>query len=366
VTLDFINKYPVIKSWLIRQVGYYSKELYLFDDNQLKKNSRHNAKIIILAKCHYSESWQSFASVNKKEVDKILSLKKETLTHLGISFQTFTNKAIDGFDVKVTTIDENVITTLGQDKIYIPETELFTSGDSYQLLEIETLAGKVFCSFSGNKTKISYAKGIVDNTETYKLSVGLSSDVKAVVVNNDKFPSFLLSQLFKLRLNNFFSSISFDIKSWFNLTHLHLLYWGPLVSALCFYLLLNGYLYFKTNSFEQSLTLDGDKVGEIITQKRKLDQNISLFSVLSSEFGEQNFVHNHWQIVDTLLSAEMKITRINFQNSKLVIRGVADKASDVLTTITEHERIISAAFQGPVRKSRGKDSFILTLQVKGS
>jgi hypothetical protein len=304
--------------------------------------------------------------VNKKEVDKIISLKQSSIDGETKSSQVTKNESIDGYDVKTVTIDPIVINKLGKDKIYIAESELFTPKETNQLLHIDTLAGKIFCSNISNKVKSSYAKGIVNNVETYKMSVGLSNDIETLAVEKPNFPSFLLSKLFKTPLVNLTKIASFDIKTWCNPIHFHLLYWGPLVTTLCFYLLLNGYFYFKTNNLEQKIGEGGQQISEIISQKRELDVNSSLLNTLSNEFNHQNFTHNHWQVVDKLLMAGMKITGINFKENKLTIRGTADKASDVLQEISNYEQISSSEFQGPVRKSRGQDSFILNLQLKDS
>jgi hypothetical protein len=364
VNLEFISKYPTIKIWLIAQVGYYSKQIHQFKNGLLTAQKKHDPRVIIVAKCHYSELWQSFASVNKKELDKILKLKRDNHAVIGVTFQIFKNDAIDGFDVKITTIDQAVITSLGQSKIYIPETELFLPNESNALTQIETLAGKMFCASISNKMKSSYAKGIVDNVDTYKLSVGLPDEINPVIIQADSFSAFLLSQLFKLNLSSLTRATSFNIKAWFNLTQLHLLYWAPILTALCFYLVLNASLYLKTNSLEESLAAGGQQVSDIIIRKRQLDNNLAELSVLSTELNQRGFVHHYWQIVDALLTANMKITRITYKEGKLVIRGLADKASDVLATISSNEQISSAAFEGAVRKSGSQDSFILTMQIK--
>lgn len=364
MSLNFIYKSPTIKNWLVKQIGYYSKQFYVFDGDQLTSSLEVNTKVIIIAKCHYSETWQSFSSINKKELQKILALKKGTGPKTGVLFQSHINNAIDGFDVKTIKIDPLVIEVLGENRLYIPETELFTPYEENQLLEIETLEGKMFCSQIDKKVKTSYAKGIFNNIETYKLSVGLSENIEVVNIAANNCPLFLLTQLFKLNYSQLAKVVTFNIKTWFNSNHLHMLYWAPLLTALCFYIALNSYIYIKTNNVEQNISSSGKEISDIITDKRALDNNLVVLSTLTKEFKSKPFVHNHWEIIDELLSAQMTITRINFKNGELVIRGVADKASDVLSMISVNKQISSAAFEGPVRKSRGKDSFILTLQVK--
>lgn len=369
MTLNFINNYPIIKNWLVKQIGYYSKSLYSFNTehaNAVKLSLAQDTKsrVIIVAKCHYTESWQSISSVNKNELNKVLTLKKSTEHQVGVIFQAYKNNAIDGYDVKTIKIDQTVIKQLGETCTYIPETELFVPNEKNQLLQIETPAGLVFCSQIESKIKTTYAKGIINNIETYKLSVGLSENIEVVSVSVDNFSQFLLAQLFKLKYSQLPKVISFDIKAWFNTTQLHLLYWAPLLTALAFYLVLNGYFYIKTNELEQSLVSGGNQVGEIISKKNELDNNLATLAMLSEELNQQPLVHQYWQVFDDLLTSGMDITRISYKDNNITIRGEAEKASSVLSSIAANPLVTAAAFEGPVRKSRDKDSFVLTLQVK--
>lgn len=222
MTLDFISKHPVIKRWLIKQVGYYSNELYQFSDNKLIKSSINSPKLIIIAKCHYSESWQSFPSVNKKEIEKILELKnKNNIEQLNTS-QVLKNSSIDGYDVKTVTINTLILDVLGHDKIFIPESDLFILKDGNKLLEVDTLAGRIFCAKIDNKIKTSYAKGIINNISNYKLTVGIADDTEVQSVGKEQFPEFLLTQFQNFKLTKLHKVALFKLNSMFNSMHLHL------------------------------------------------------------------------------------------------------------------------------------------------
>lgn len=355
-----------MKGWLTKYLGYYANELFLFKNEQFInapiKGSK--PKVIIMAKNHFTETWQSFPSVNRKELDKILALKEQAQTESISKFQVFKNDKIDGFDVRIMTLDKAMIESLGEDKLFLPETDILAMNDADTLLQVESPAGKLFCVNVNGIIKSSYAKGIMVNIDTFKLTVGLPSDVDSQEITKSNFAQFLLMAIFNSSLSNLMQASVYNVKSWCKWNQLHLLYWAPLLTALSFYSLTSAYYYAQSNLITRGLEQGGSEVSEILQKKRAVDKNRSEIKTLSDDFGKQNYVHFHWQVIDKLLENGMIITRATYDAPILTIRGTADKASDVLAMIAKNEHVKSAAFQGSVRKSRGKDSFVLTLDIK--
>jgi hypothetical protein len=60
----------VIKQWLTSQLGYFADDMYQLADAKLAVNQVFDPRVIIVAKCHYQESWQSFSAINKKDAKK--------------------------------------------------------------------------------------------------------------------------------------------------------------------------------------------------------------------------------------------------------------------------------------------------------
>lgn len=355
-----------MKNWLVKQFGYYANGLLSITDNQFDTLQKENAlpKFIIVAKRHYTESWQTFPSVNRKELDKILQLKEAGKSESVTKHQVVPNDKVDGFDVKTIFIDNDVISVLGKDKVFIPESDLLMMEKTGVLLQLETPAGLLFCTNISGVVKSSYAQGIVANIETYKLSVGLPTDVTSVSISNNEYAKYLSEVLFTVPTTKLYQLALFNVKDWFNWSKLHWLYWAPLATALIFYAVTDSYYYYKNTTLTNSLSAGGTEVNEILQQKRTLDIRQREIAALSAEFSEQIFIHNHWQVVDVLIEAGMTITKTSYKAPVITIRGTADKASDVLAAISKYEYVKRAAFQGAVRKSRGKDSFILTIEVK--
>lgn len=367
MNLRLINKYPTIKKWLIGHLGYYANGMRSFSENKLKSTSNDFARIVIVAKCHYSESWQSFSSVNKKDLQKIIQLKKSTQSKSCIIFQSFENKTIDGFDIKITTFDQDLINELGANKILIPETELFNHAtDTTHVFQLDTIAGTLFSGGHGIKTMSSYAKGVLADIEMYKLSAGLPQNAQSTIIEQKYFADFLINQLLEQRLDSLIKRISVKPKEWVNINKLHILYWAPLLTALCFYLVSNSYLFMQTIRVEEKLAEGGEQVSTLLEQKQRQEQKRSTLALLSTEFKNERLVHNYWEVIYHLVECGMKVTRISYNKGQLVIRGNADKASEVLSGIAKNVQVKRASFEGPVRKSRGRDNFILTIMPKES
>lgn|GEM_PF-3509455 len=360
-----VDKYPKVTKWLTSKLGYYYNGMYSFCEGELKEQSIDFAYVVIVAKCHYNEDWKSFSSINKKDLLKIIQFNKSIGTSSNDITQVFENKAIDGFDVKTTIFDKELLNRLNAKKVLIPETELFNEyTDTSKVFQLETLAGTLFCGGHQIKLMSSYAKGIMTDIEVYKLSAGLHQDTQATVILSQNFPDFLLNQLFSQKLNILIKKIRLKPKTWFNVERLHILYLAPLLTALCFYVISNSYLFIQSMQIENKLAEGGDKVNKVLAQKRLLDEKSTVINILSTEFEDEHLVHNYWEIIFQLISQGMKITRITYSDHQLTVRGDAEQASHVLGEAAKNNQVESVVFEGPVRKSNSRDDFILKIKAK--
>jgi len=74
-------------------------------------------------------------------------------------------------------------------------------------------------------------------------------------------------------------------------------------------------------------------------------------------------VHEHWSIIYETIKHKMHVQQFRKREGSYIIRGLADDASKVLTAINNLPQVSSASFQGVVRKSRGRDSFIIQFKL---
>lgn len=385
MNLALLLKQPLLKKTLLKQLAYYANGWSVFknvqDLNSTSKDSvtdeycfkavdSSNAKIVIVAKKHYRQLWQSYTSISKKELQQVLTLQKSTENAAATIFQVVTNAAIDGYDVKRTIFDVQLLNELGEQRLLIPETELFSLQNEQQeistdnqvwLLSLETPVGLLFASFFADKCTSSYAKGLVSNIETYKLSSGLPGEITPTYINKQNYASFLFNCLAQQKIDHLYRKIAFNVKAWFKAKDLHLLYWTPLLTASVFYLLTNSYLWLQSYSIESDLAEQGSEVSLLLNNKHQQDQQSQLLKFLNSEFSKTATVHGHWSLVYQLVESGMVINRLSFSENLLSVRGKAPNASKTLTEISGSPYVNKASFKGAVSKSRGLESFVLEI-----
>jgi hypothetical protein len=219
VNLALILKQSLLKKSLLKQLAYYANGWSFFEKNQASAQSATNniideytfkrvetskAKIVIVSKTHYRQSWQSYTSVSKKELQKILALQKSNENSAATIFQVFSNTAIDGYDLKKTTFDTQFMSEVGEQRLLIPETELFSLPEESPselhknkawLSSLDTPAGTLFASFFADKCTSTYARGIISNVEAFKLSSGLPSEISPTYIDQQSYATFLFNCL---------------------------------------------------------------------------------------------------------------------------------------------------------------------------
>lgn len=374
MNLALLIKQPVLKKYLLKQLAYFANGWYVFEEQTAKPEpldankitfkavNSSTAKLIVVAKAHYQETWQSYSSVSKKELKQIIALQKSNENPVATTFNIVENSTIDGFDVKKISFDEQLINDLGEQRILIPETELFQQVNSKpQVLSLMTPVGHLFASFFSDKSTSAYAKGLVANIETFKLSSGIPIEAENIHIDDVNYANFLFSQLIKQKIDVLFKKSAFNARTWFKVKDLHILYWAPLLTASLFYLASNSFLWFKGYSIESSLAAQSDEVKQLLSNKQKQDQQSNLLKLLNAEFSKTATVHHHWSIVYSLVESGMVIDRLTFSGNALEVRGKADKASLVLREISNSPLVASASFARAARKSRGQELFTLAI-----
>jgi hypothetical protein len=397
VNLAVLLKQPFLNKTFIKQVAYYANDCYVFEPqyaeaiqnkqaNQnkqaipslqrqyaFKKINTNKAKVIIVAKAHYSQTWHSYAAVSKKELQQILTLQKSNENTATTLFQVSNDPAIDGFQVKKTTFDNDLISKLGEQRVFIPETELIAPQDTLNnnlhndqawLGEVDTPAGALFVSAFAGKHVNAYARGLIPTIEAFKLSSGLPSECNAFSVSRENYPTFLYHCLTHKNIELLYRSLSFNVKAWFSAKDLHLLYWSPLLAATLFYVASNTYLWFETYNVKTSLAEQQGEISALLKEKQQQDTQHQLLGLLNNEFSTTSSVHNHWSVIYDLVENGMTIQRLTFAEKLLTIRGKAPNASQVLASISKVANVSSASFKGSVVKARGQESFTLELIMK--
>jgi len=351
-----------INSWFKKNINYHCHGRYRLGEDGFSKTTSDDAKIIIVAKPHYQESSETIASISKKELNQIIELRKKSQQFAILQYSK--NDSVDGYDLKTIVIEEQVKNSyLGRRVVFIPESALFYDKGPF-LYSIESIGGTLFSGGQGGETKLAFAKGLLNSAEYFSMSIGLPSDTKCIQMSQKEYASFLFSSLMSKELPELRNAVFYDVSDWLDANKLHVLYWAPLVVCFAFLLMTNSYLYFSNKKMNNELANGSSEVSELLSIKREIDKKAQLITSIGGEFTDRTLTHQNWDVIYSLVENGAVLTRIAYQEKSLIIRGNVNSASDMLASISKHSLVQSAAFEGAVRKSRGRDAFVLKIVPK--
>jgi hypothetical protein len=93
------------------------------------------------------------------------------------------------------------------------------------------------------------------------------------------------------------------------------------------------------------------------------DQKNAFINIATTEFKNIPPKLEYWEIIYNAVSSGMHVQQFRKRDNTYLLRGKADDASEILAVINQLPMIKNAAFDGTVRKSRKKDSFIIKFEV---
>lgn len=351
------------KDWLNHHIAYFHETLFSLTDNGFSE-IQSAPKIIIVARQYYTESWQTYPSINLKELKELLKLQISN-KQSNITKKNYTkNEQQEGFDVKTIEFNELISTRFPQ-SFLIPETDLIAHNYEREsiALELSTPAGVLFYAQAEGKAHSTYKRGLVSSLDIFSLSVGLSDNAQRIKLESGEYSKALLSTLKNYPLSKLNQLVSSDFSKSVNLNMLHAIYWAPMATAALFIVIMNGYFMVQYNSLEEKLSANNQQISSLLTKQKHIDDTNKYVSDVSTELTSLPRVLSHFQIAHEAINAGMEIQQFKGGANEIMLRGFANSASTVLTAISELPELSSAQFNGPVRKSGKRDYFVMTLKL---
>lgn len=368
LNLSIFEKFPYLYKLLAKQFGYVADRFYQFDlATSSLIEAEHASKLLVVSRQYYSETLETYSAISKKELESILKLKSDSHEQFPDVVVVLPNIQVDGFDVKRIHFHPKLLERLPVNTVLLPETELLVEKNGQlSVSQFETPSGLLFAANTHGHVTSAYQKGVIRTIETFLLSVGLPNHLNVAVIDEKQFAGKLFQCLVSQKIDSIVSRCSYRVSSFVSIDKLHLLYWAPIATASMVILAMNGYYKFQNYSIEQQLEQHGETVNELLAKKNEQDTNSAFISLINEQLKGANLVHNDWEVVYQAANLGMFIQQFRKRDNIITMRGRAKDASEILKALNELERVTSAAFQGVVRKSRGEDSFVITLEVAGN
>ena len=135
------------------------------------------------------------------------------------------------------------------------------------------------------------------------------------------------------------------------------------VSLLLYIVLVTAYYSVLIDNRKNQLAELGSSVNQLLDIQQSVQKISDDVDTLRALRENKQFTAHIWQIVLPLLQndSSVQLQDIASQSERIVIRGKADQATSVLTTLQASNVVTDARFDAPVRRDRDKDAFVISL-----
>lgn len=122
------------------------------------------------------------------------------------------------------------------------------------------------------------------------------------------------------------------------------------------------YLVINESMLETELKTQNKEVIKILEQQKKLDAKVLEYVEI------ERFIPSHpaltpvWNVLLDIFPAA-KITRIQYYNNRFILRGSTEKATNILTILSEHPQVKDAKFDSPTSSYRKKERFVVSFKL---
>jgi len=314
--------------------------------------------ITVVARQHYVEWEKRYPVVSKVELKQILNAEQ---IEKGVYLYAISEPENRNRTVRCWFISAEIADKYPKSLFWLPESWLFRKYlERSAVLRVVSNLGSYFVSEQRGVIR-SVAETPVLNVHTVCSSWGIA-DLEPFEVHNDIHQSF--DDLRSLRWNDWLNGFCFrpGLFAGRSLRRLSIVFGvtlGIYMAGSTTYLLAAQSFYQDKISQSKNDRLDG------LLQKQLESQNIQQQLAISSEIlSEKKYSFPVWKLISELLSKNVDLMNMRFQDGKWTFRGRADSATRVLQFVRTHEVVQQAEFESAVTREEGKESFVLAVVVK--
>ncbi|WP_206484696.1 hypothetical protein [Thalassotalea sp. G2M2-11] len=315
--------------------------------------------LLIVSSQYCNETTRSFPNVGKSELRRLL---KHNLDAKELA--VVQNSSDQKVELNVWRYDEQVPESF----LRVPETVLlsetleknqaiqyFFDGDERAHSRYLTKVNSVIISAEHNF--------LINSFERFSSTVG-NTFSKLSTIKAEQFPNTLikaLSHLNKLKLAPFMMRTSrVGTAQIFKKVMIPIVFIG-----LCYLLLSSSYLIVKDNYVAWKLDSLKSEASVILSKDAVLAKKLENYQAVSEIYLANTNANDIWEVLVPVIKVS-SISNIELDNSTVIVRGFTESASDVLELIVKHVNVLTAAFDSPIRKSRGREQFNISFKLKAN
>ncbi|WP_299791204.1 hypothetical protein [uncultured Shewanella sp.] len=358
------------KVFAMAGVGYYDHGLFRLQLNGegvaswKKADDSFVPRVLIVARGHYQEVSKTYPLDDRKEVIKLLKLEAQSqpgyqqhVVYPSHEGQTATNQWF--FDPH-----------LPDCKLILPESFVFGFNcPLFSTLITHFKQGQLYITRTPFGVVSAPKGGLITNTASFAMASGISLPGGPDVVTPDEVSDILHAQTVIQTLPKLLTQypVNFLVKSdsstqWTQELKPVLL--ATLVTATLYLTLSSAYLGVQGLWLDAQLDDNRDEVEQALNIQTEFNQLSAELNKQQAFISTQSIKTPFWQVIEPLMQ-QARFTSVRYRGERFVLIGETSKATSLLEALVANPNVIDAKFDNQVHKSRKKESFTISFQIKG-
>jgi hypothetical protein len=315
------------------------------------------ALVVLLGREHYVERRRRYPIASRRDLEAVL---RQELSGAAPTLTLVSPVQDDRREVTFYELKPEVTAQVGRTVWLVPESLALAA--TLAPGEIATVARAGFRYFVAASGTSQPSGGALANAGLYALASGLDAGA-LTEVGEHGLRERLLTGLRRL-----------PVDAWLRLRlasqrERAAIDWKPAVTlagaALIGYLALaSGYLMLTQHSRAKALDGLGSEVESLLVAQRDVDRMLAEQQGLAAVVAQRRSTYRLWQVASVAWSKGAEIASVELRDDKLIVRGNAPVATDVLGAVSVIPGVANARFSSPVRSGRqGREEFAISLDL---
>ena len=349
-------------AWLARVrrglVGCFRHKVVFIGERREDLDGNPSSRFALLAVLgceHYRHRSVSYPIRSRRELAQVLDYEIEPSALTFISSWDGESRQVDIYEI----VGEDFLSS-SRAVFFIPETLLLSRAlTSDAIFKVERTG---LCYFVAQTGLWHLAGGLVQNERAFILASGLSIDRVEIVDDRRALHEIILG-LRKLQAAEWLDALSADLisKVWARVRPLAVM---SLSVCAVYGLLVSVYLLVALSIRQSQIDSLGPEVGDLLAAQRRVDSLAVTSAGLSSVIAKTNRSWRVWEVPSTVWSGGGRVAAFTQFDGKIMIRGEAPNATDLLSRLSKLETFSAPAFASPVRQDGDQQQFVIELKPR--
>lgn len=313
----------------------------------------------IVPRALYGEYQRHYPIVDVKDLRAVLQQDYPSQTLHLIAAAEHNQRRVTSY-----VFDQSMLESLQHPCFLLPESLLLALSSTEWPTTMQVQAEPDWFIFYGAQGVISQRpNALVQNLPMFRLAQGVSETVPHV-----DLPAAALAGLYVKGLKKLSSKQLVALFYQAKIAHV-LPDWRPLLAipalVLVLHLFVSSWLV-NAQLTERQAEIDalGPQMDELLSAQQQHQQLTAQISAVAAQQQQTVFIAPIWQLITSLVEANVILSVIEQQGMQLQLRGTAARATEVLSNLQKDPAVAAAVFAAPTRRANELEQFHIQVTLK--